>query len=220
MNDLVLFNFHGARLEVTRGDTPADLWVSLRRVCEALGIDESSQRQKLKNKAWARTVLNTAPDDRGHAQLSLMVHIESLPMWLATIEPSRVADTARPKLELFQVECARALRDHFLGQPAPAQPVLATTASIGDSALARRDVAAYATFAAKARGVSIHRVHGAVRRAHHAPGIYQVPLAMLEHVKNLLQAFATGSILLPARRPATLRLLHGGKNPKQLELLK
>ena len=97
-------------------------------------------------------------------------------------------------------------------------PVLATTAAIGDSALARRDVTAWATVAAKACGVSIHRVHGAVRRAHHAPGIYQVPLALLEHVKNLLQAFASGAITLPPRRPATLYLLQGGRNAKQTEL--
>lgn len=121
------------------------------------------------------------------------------------------------ELRVSLVRTFIAVRRGLLTHPTP---VLATTSSIGDSALARRDVTAYATVAAKACGVSIHRVHGAVRRAHHAPGIYQVPLALLEHVKNLLQAFASGAILLPARRPATLRLLHGGKNPKQLELLK
>lgn len=48
-----------------------------------------------------------------------MLHLDALPMWLATIEPSRVAAEARPRLERFQLECAKALRDHFFGQHHP-----------------------------------------------------------------------------------------------------
>jgi hypothetical protein len=44
-----------------------------------------------------------------------MLHLDSFPMWLATIESSRVAEHVRPKLVKYQKECARVLRDHFFG---------------------------------------------------------------------------------------------------------
>ena len=91
------------------------VWVSLKRMCENLGIDPDSQRKKLQNKPWAVTVLNTAtgPDGKNYEMLTL--HLDSVPMWLATIESSRVAPEIREKLVAYQKECARVLRDHFFG---------------------------------------------------------------------------------------------------------
>ncbi len=109
------FTFHDATLDVARDN--GDLWVSIRRVCEVLTIDHSSQMAKLRGRPWARVVMVTTHDTADRVQRAAMIHLDALPMWLATIEPGRVSADARPRLERFQVECARALRDHFFGRP-------------------------------------------------------------------------------------------------------
>lgn len=107
------FVFHETTIDVAQNN--GDLWVSIRRVCEAIGLEFAAQLVKLKARIWARieSISMVGPD--GRVRDTAMLHLDSLPMWLATIEPSRVAPEARKKLEVFQVECAKALRDHFFG---------------------------------------------------------------------------------------------------------
>lgn len=124
------FTFHDTTLDVARDN--GDLWVSIRRVCEALGIDFSGQLQKLKKKPWGRVSFIAARRPEGmemNSTPSAMLHLDALPMWLATIEPSRVSPEARPRLERFQLECAKALRDHFFGKAGPGEAMNATPAS-------------------------------------------------------------------------------------------
>jgi antirepressor protein len=52
------------------------------------------------------------------------LHLDSMPMWLATVEPNRVAPDVRPKLVRYQNECAQVLHDHFFGRP-PEDAILA-----------------------------------------------------------------------------------------------
>lgn len=108
------FDFHGDALDVARdGDR---VLVSIRRVCEALGVDTKGQLAKLHGKRWAvvEMVSMTGPDGKTYDTACLS--LDSLPMWLATIEPTRVALHVRPKLDRFQVEAHDALADHFLGR--------------------------------------------------------------------------------------------------------
>ena len=112
-SNMVKFDFYGDDIEVVKDDQ--DLWVSVRRICESLGIDRKSQQTKLKNKQWARRVIFTLPDSRGHKQDAFCIHIDTLPMWLATIDSSRVAETVRTKLLRYQKEATDVLRDYFYG---------------------------------------------------------------------------------------------------------
>ncbi len=115
MSDIVKFEFHGNVLDcVKEGE---DLWVSVRRMCEPLGIADRPQREKLHNKSWARGTLIVSPDARGRNQSQFFLHIDSVPMWLATIDENRVAEEVRPMLVKFQLEAAKVLRDHFFGAP-------------------------------------------------------------------------------------------------------
>jgi hypothetical protein len=106
------------------------VWVVVKRVCEALGLDPATQREKLKGKAWAVSGLipSTAADGKTYELFCL--DIESLPMWLATIDAGRVKPEARFKLVAYQKECASVLRDHFFGpRHAPDAALLAQLAS-------------------------------------------------------------------------------------------
>jgi hypothetical protein len=111
VTEMKIFHFHGDALDVIKEGEK--LWVSVRRVCEALGLDAKSQRRKLQEKEWATGVMMTSVDPCGRNRELFMVDLDSLPMWLATIEASRVAEHLRPKLVAYQKEAAKALRDYF-----------------------------------------------------------------------------------------------------------
>jgi len=98
---------------VRQGD---DVFVSLRAVCDALGVDVENQRKKLTGKEWAVTVMITATATDGKRYEMTGIHIDTLPLWLTTISPSKVAEGVRPKLVAYQKQAAGVLADHFLGR--------------------------------------------------------------------------------------------------------
>ncbi|MFI5301351.1 MAG: phage antirepressor N-terminal domain-containing protein [Polyangiales bacterium] len=65
--------------------------VAIRRVCEALGVATQRQLTKLHGKAWACVTIMVTHDSSGRKQEVACIDLDSLPMWLATIDPSRVA---------------------------------------------------------------------------------------------------------------------------------
>lgn len=145
--------FHNTQLEAVRDG--ADVWVSLRRMCEAIGLSADAQRIKVLKKPWAVTAMKAATGADGKVYEAFCLHIDSVPMWLATIEPGRVSAAARPMLILFQKEAAEVLRNHFMPQRAatpmafpvdPSDPisVLEATAKamrfIAESKADKRDV--------------------------------------------------------------------------------
>lgn len=120
------YDFHGDTLDVIPdGDR---LHVGIRAVCEALGVDSSGQLQRLKRKPWATMGVISAVAEDGKTREMSAVDLRSLPMWLATIEPSRCRVDVREKLTVYQIECAAVLAAHFLPRAAPqpdASPLLA-----------------------------------------------------------------------------------------------
>lgn len=124
MSDLVEVPFYGDAIQAVREGQAVS--VVVKRVCESLGLGYSSQLQKLKEKPWAcvTLVVTQMPDDDQRREVACL-SLDALPMWLATIEPSRVKPEARFKLVAYQKECARVLRDHFFGRPAAAADTFA-----------------------------------------------------------------------------------------------
>lgn len=119
MSEIVKVPFHGDELLASQ-DAEGRVWVVLKRMCEALGVHETTQARKLKDKAWATTVMMTAVAEDGKNRDVFALDIECVPMWLATIEPKRVSEACREKLVSYQRECARVLRDHFFAARSPA----------------------------------------------------------------------------------------------------
>lgn len=112
---IVQVPFHGDILDAIQDDR--GVWVGIKRACENVGIDHSSQLTKLKDRPWAVVAMNTTTGPDGKSYAMAMLHLDCLPMWLATIEASRVHEEVRPKLIAYQRECTRVLRDHFFGKP-------------------------------------------------------------------------------------------------------
>lgn len=102
--------------ELEAGKEGETVWVSIRRVCEALELTEQGQLTKLRGKSWARvTMIVTQMPGDDQRRETACIPLKALPMWLATINASKVDARARPTLERFQMEAADVLADHFLG---------------------------------------------------------------------------------------------------------
>lgn len=104
-------DFHGDTVQAVQDGR--GVWVPLKRVCEALGVDAKGQRTKLETKAWAvkEMISATGPDGKNYRMFC--VHLKSLPMWLANIDENKVKADIKPKLQRYQIECADALAEHF-----------------------------------------------------------------------------------------------------------
>lgn len=111
---------HGGEIDVVRDED--GVWVSVRRVCEALGLDRKAQQEKLQARPWATGGMKPLIGSDSKSREHYCLHLDALPMWLATIEASRVRAELRPRLELYQREAARVLREHFFGPVKPREP--------------------------------------------------------------------------------------------------
>ena len=91
-------------------------WVLVKRVCEVFGLKPDAQRKRLLRQAWATTSIKevVAADGKKHEQFCLSV--ESTPMWLATLQTSRINPKIRPRLITFQKLAAKALADWAYGR--------------------------------------------------------------------------------------------------------
>ena len=100
---------------------------TVRKIVGSLGLDYATQYRKLRAAHWAGIVIMTMPDERGRPQGHATIPVDSLPMWMATINPRKVAPELRPKIELYQREAKQVLADWFLRKqgPAVAQPTSA-----------------------------------------------------------------------------------------------
>lgn len=92
--------------------------VSLRRVCEALGIDVSSQVDKLRARSWATVVQKASVGADGRQREMTMIDTRTLGGWLMTIDENRVSDESRPTVIAFQQEAVDAIDAHFSGRAA------------------------------------------------------------------------------------------------------
>ena len=112
--EIVKFDFQGDTLDVVQdgGDV---VYVGIRSACVNLGVDFKTQLRKLKNDASQGVVMMTIPS-AGGAQETACVPLRALPLWLATIHPSKVKPELREKLIAYKLEAQEVLADHFLGK--------------------------------------------------------------------------------------------------------
>ena len=89
----------------------AQIMIPIRPICEALGIDEESQRKKLREDDFLNSVavLSTATGSDGKQYEMLCIPHEFIFGWLFTINPKNVKEEAREAVAKYRIECYRAL---------------------------------------------------------------------------------------------------------------
>lgn len=88
---LVSVPFHGDTIEAVKSDDGA-VMVSVKRVCESLGISVDAQRIKLQSNEWATTAMVAVVDPNGRLRNHFMIDLESLPLWLGGISASKTTN--------------------------------------------------------------------------------------------------------------------------------
>lgn len=111
--ELVQITVPGTDVPILAATVNGKPFVPLKPMCQALDLDVDGQRRKLANAEWAVTEFISATGADGKTYEMVALDADHIPMWLATIQPGRVAEAARSTLAAFQREAAGALRDYF-----------------------------------------------------------------------------------------------------------
>lgn len=109
----VVMPFDGQVIEAVR-DEQGTPWVSVRSVCDAIGIQHQRQFEKISSdgRINCRHMYTVAAD--GKNRETFCIPVEQLNGWLFGINPNKVTDSVRPKLIAYQQECFRVLYNHFM----------------------------------------------------------------------------------------------------------
>jgi hypothetical protein len=111
MTDLTRVPFHGT--DIYAAEINGVPHVAPKPVCETLGLDWSAQYRRLQRQPWAAIAMMATPS-AGGSQNTMMIDRQTFVMWLATIDTSRVKDTAaRDLIVTYQREAAQALDRYF-----------------------------------------------------------------------------------------------------------
>jgi flagellar motility protein MotE (MotC chaperone) len=93
--------------------------VPIKPICEALGIDYSSQLKKLKSDDFLSSVVvlntTTASDNKNYEMVS--IELEFVFGWLFTINPKNVKEESQVEVAKFRIECYKALFSNFVENP-------------------------------------------------------------------------------------------------------
>ncbi len=114
VSEVSLIQFHGIEIEAVERDSMP--FANLRRMCDSLGIAHQSQQEKLKNTHWATVTMIVTVGNDGKGREMSFLSADSVPMWLATINESKVAEHVRPLLRELQLNCRDVLYRHFSGK--------------------------------------------------------------------------------------------------------
>lgn len=108
-------SFHRNVIEAIK-DENGGLWVSVRSICDGVGIEWARQCQKLSEdpKFICIHMYTVAGDGRQREMVCLPLN--QLNGWLFSINPNKVREDIRPKLLQYQQECMDVLYKHFMPQ--------------------------------------------------------------------------------------------------------
>jgi len=106
--------FYDDELTAVRAND-GQIYVSVRHMCNGLGLDDRSQRRRMKRhtvlkKGFSSGVIMTP---EGVRRTSSLLRVDLVPLWLTTIDIRRTKEEIQPKLEKYQEEVAKVLWEAF-----------------------------------------------------------------------------------------------------------
>ena len=111
MAELYPVNFHGDTIFCVEHDEQP--YTPVRPIIENMGLDWASQSVKLNASKERWGVVIIATPSNGGEQRMICIPVRKLPAFLASINPNKVAEHLRSRLELYQNECDDALWNYW-----------------------------------------------------------------------------------------------------------
>lgn len=104
-------------VDIVTVDRDGEIFVPIKPICDAIGIDVESQRDKIQNDELLNStaVLSTAVAADGKEREMLCLPLKYVYGWLFTINPKNVAPEAREAVTRYRRECYDVLYEHFTG---------------------------------------------------------------------------------------------------------
>lgn len=115
MNNQVISKINGVDIVTVERD--GEIFVPIKPICEALGIEDAAQRVKIQNDEFLSSVgsiiESTGADGKSYDMYALP--LKFIYGWLATINPGKVKPEAREAVSRYRRECYDVLYEHFTG---------------------------------------------------------------------------------------------------------
>ena len=137
ITETALVEFHGQQLLTIKDG--ATIRVAMRPVCDGIGLDWSSQRQRiLRHPVLSEgVVIITTPSEGGHQETTTLP-LDMLNGWLFGINTSRVKPELRESLIAYQRECFSVLADYWTKGAAIRPGALSVTQVLASQREARK----------------------------------------------------------------------------------
>lgn len=104
-------------VEILTVERDGEVYVPIKPICAAIGIEAAPQRDKLQNDEFFDSVdtiiVSTGSDGKQYEMYALP--LKYIYGWLATINPGKVAPEAREAVTRYRRECYDVLYEHFTG---------------------------------------------------------------------------------------------------------
>ena len=104
-------------VDIVTVDRDGDVFVPIKPICVALGIEAAPQRDKLQKDEFFNSVgtiiVSTGADGKSYDMYALP--LKFIYGWLATINPGKVSGEAREAVARYRRECYDVLYEHFTG---------------------------------------------------------------------------------------------------------
>jgi hypothetical protein len=109
----VVMPFDGKEVLTVR-DQEGKVWISVKRICENIGVDWANQWVKIRADQRFNCCGITIVAEDGKQREMFCIPLEQLNGWLFTINANKVRSDVKPRLIAYQKECMDALYKHFM----------------------------------------------------------------------------------------------------------
>lgn len=104
-------------VDIVTVERDGEIFVPIKPICEAIGIDVDAQRNKLNSDQFFNSttaiIAAVAADEKEREMYC--IRLRDVYGWLATINPGKVAPEARETVSRYRRECYDVLYEHFTG---------------------------------------------------------------------------------------------------------
>lgn len=105
--------FHGHRLVIVEQN--GRIYVAMKQICEAIGLDWDSQRKRIKRDPVLSSVavMMTVTAEDGKLYETICLPLEKLNGWLFGIDANRVKPELREEVICYQLYCYDVLYEYY-----------------------------------------------------------------------------------------------------------